>query len=177
MKARILSITALALLFASAAAAQTKITGAQLCQQPDTVGTTDPGDKPGHTMQLVKDACTWTTPLEMAGAKSKDGTSFSFSDVTATHLTNNGTYVAEMDNGDKFYVSFHESATMKDGKPVNSKGTWTFTGGTGKLKGLTGKGTHSVTVNADGTSTVTVDGDYSVAAPAPKKATMSKNPS
>jgi len=126
---------------------------------------------------LVKDACTWTTPLEMAGTKSKDGTSFSFSDVTATHLTNSGTYVAGMDNGDKFYVSFHESATMKDGKPVNSKGIWTFTGGTGKLKGLTGKGTHSVAVNADGTSTVSVEGDYSVAAAAPKKATMSKNPS
>jgi hypothetical protein len=66
---------------------------------------------------------------------------------------------------------------VKDGKPQVAKGTWSFTGGTGKLKGLTGKGTHTVTINADGSSVVSVEGDYSIAAPAPKKTTMSKNPS
>ncbi|HEY4742187.1 MAG TPA: hypothetical protein VIH76_16440 [Candidatus Acidoferrales bacterium] len=177
MKTRVLSITAVALLFASAAAAQTKISGKQNCPKPEVIGTTDPGDKPGHTLQLVKAACTWTTPIEMAGAKSKDGTSYAFSEITATRLINNGTYVAEMDNGDKFYVTFHESAMMKDGMPQGDKGTWSFTGGTGKLKGITGKGTHTVTLNPDGTSTVSVEGDYSIAAAAPKKTTMSKNPS
>jgi hypothetical protein len=177
MKARILSLTALALLFASAAAAQTKISGKQDCPKPEVIGTTDPGDKPGHTLQLVKAACTWTTPIEMAGAKSKDGTSYAFSEITATRLNNTGTYVAEMDNGDKFFVTFHESAMMKNGMPQGDKGTWSFTGGTGKLKGIIGKGTHTVTLNADGTSTVSVEGDYSVAAAAPKKTTMSKNPS
>jgi hypothetical protein len=176
MKARILSLTALALLLSSAAAAQTKISGAQQCQKPDIVGTTDAGDKPGHTMQLVKASCAWGTPLEMAGVKSKDGVSVAFADATSTRITSTGTYVANMDNGDKFFVSFRESAPVKDGKPQTVKGTWTFTGGTGKLKGLTGKGTHTVTMNDDGTAVVNVEGDYSVAAAAPKK-TMSKNPS
>ena len=176
MKARILSLTALALLFASAAAAQTKISGQQQCPKSDPVATADPGDKPGHTMSLVKVTCTWGTPLEMASIKSKDGTSYAFSEMTSTRITSTGTYVANMDNGDMFYVSFHESGMVKDGKPQGTKGTWTFTGGTGKLKGLTGKGTHTVTMNADGSAVVSVEGDYTIAAPAPKKA-MTKNPS
>ncbi len=174
MKSRILSITAVALLFASAAAAQTKISGQQQCPKSDPVGTADAGDKPGHTMSLVKITCTWGTPIEIEGAKSKDGTSVAFSEMTSTRLTNTGTYVANMDNGDKFYVSFRESGTVKDGKPQGTKGTWSFTGGTGKLKGITGKGTHTVTMNADGTSTVSVEGDYTIPAPMPKKAMAKK---
>jgi hypothetical protein len=105
MKARILSITALALLFASAAAAQTKISGQQQCPNSDPVATVAPGDKPGHTMALVKVTCTWGTPLEIAGAKSKDGTSYAFSELTSTRITSTGTYVASMDNGDMFSVN------------------------------------------------------------------------
>jgi hypothetical protein len=68
-------------------------------------------------------------------------------------------YVANMDSGDKFFVSFHDSSAVKDGKPQDVKGTWMYTGGTGKLKGIRGKGTCTVTPNADGTSLVDVEGD------------------
>jgi hypothetical protein len=35
---------------------------------------------------------------------------------------------------------------------------WSFNGGTGKLKGLKGKGTYQVNTNADGSATVDVKG-------------------
>ena len=176
MKLRIVSIVGLALLFASAAGAQTKVTGKQQCPKGEVVGTADAGDKAGHAMQLVKSGtCTWATPMEMAGGKSKDGSSVAFAETTSTRATGTGTYVGNMDNGDKFFVSFHDSAAVKDGKPQAVKGTWAYTGGTGKLKGITGKGTYTVTLNADGTSVVDVEGEYAVPAAAPKKAAAKKS--
>jgi hypothetical protein len=141
------------------------------CGKPETVGKADAGDRAGHTMELGKGSCTWTAPLEMAGLKSKDGNSVSFVEATSTRSSGTGTFVGDMDNGDKFFVSFHDSTTIKNGQPAGpSKGTWSYTGGTGKLKGLQGKGTYTVTVNADGTSTVAVEGDYIIAEPTPKAA-------
>src|SRR5215469_14537770 len=46
----------------------------------------------------------------------------------------------------------------------------------GELKGLQGKGKYTVTVNADGTSTVAVEGDYTIAEPTPNAAKQ-KSPS
>ena len=43
---------------------------------------------------------------------------------------------------------------------MSSEGTWTYTGGTGKLKGIKGKGTFKGTPNPDGTMTYQVDGEY-----------------
>ncbi|HKO05292.1 MAG TPA: hypothetical protein VJW51_11110 [Candidatus Acidoferrales bacterium] len=176
MKLRILSIMGLALLFASAAGAQTKVTGKQQCPKDEVVGTADAGDKPGHSLQLIKSGtCTWATPMEMEGGKSKDGSSVALVEITTTRATSSGTYVGNMENGDKFFVSFRDSAAVKDGKPGNAKGTWAYTGGTGKLKGITGKGTYTVTNNADGTSVVDVEGEYAVPAAAPKKAAAKKS--
>jgi len=79
-----------------------------------------------------------------------------------------------MENGDKFFVSFHDSAAVKDGKTAGAKGTWMYTGGTGKLKGVKGKGTYTVTMNADGTSTVDVEGDYEVGTAVKAKAPAAK---
>jgi len=50
---------------------------------------------------------------------------------------------------------------------LSTVGTWSFTGGTGKLKGLKGKGTYKGTGNADGSMTYEVEGDYEL--PAAKK--------
>src|SRR5580704_819518 len=76
MKARVASIAGLALLFASAVGAQTKVSGQHTCPKPpEVVGTAEAGDKAGHTLSIVKGTCSWTKPMEMAGEKSKDGTS------------------------------------------------------------------------------------------------------
>ena len=45
---------------------------------------------------------------------------------------------------------------------MSDAGTWSFTDGTGKLKGIQGKGTFKGSPNADGTMTYQVDGEYSL---------------
>lgn len=177
MRLRIACVMGLAFLFASAIGAQTKVSGQHKWPKAaETVGTAEAGDKPGHTLSIMKSTGgMWTTPLEMEGQKSTEGSSVAFVEMTATRATSNGTYVGDMDNGDKFFVSFHDTAAVKNGKPGVGKGTWSYTGGTGKLKGITGKGTYTVTPNADGSSMVDVEGEYSVPAASPKKA-MTKKP-
>lgn len=49
-----------------------------------------------------------------------------------------------------------------------------YTGGTGKLKGIKGKGTYTVTLNEDGSGVVDVEGEYTVTATAAKKTTAEK---
>jgi hypothetical protein len=174
MKLHIVGITGLVLLLAPVVGAQTKVSGAHKCAKPEVVGTTDVADKPGHTMTLVKDSCEWTTPIEMEGLKAKDGTSTIFVDTTATRSSSTGVYVGTMENGDKFFVSFHDTAPVKDGKAGAGKGSWSYTGGTGKLKGIEGKGTYTTSMNEDGTGGAEVEGEYSIAAAAPKKAMEKK---
>jgi len=79
-----------------------------------------------------------------------------------------GTHVTAMQSGDKMFVAFHDAYPIKDGKPADSTGQWSYTGGTGKLKGVKGKGTYKATANADGTINVAVEGEYELPAPAAK---------
>lgn len=177
MKARIVGLLCVAFLLATVAGAQTKITGKQNCAKAEVVGTVDAGDKTGHSLTVQKQSCTWSDGMEMAGLKSKDGMSAAFVEMWTTKAMSKGTYVGNMDNGDKFYVSFQDSMMLKDGKPTGpAKGTWSYTGGTGKLKGITGKGTYTVTPNEDGSGVVAVEGDYTIPTPAaaPKKAPKTK---
>lgn len=61
-------------------------------------------------------------------------------------------------------MRFGGSAThTKEGGLDTATGTWKYTGGTGKLKGITGKGTYKGKGNADGSTTWEVEGDYSLA--------------
>jgi len=174
MKLRFVGILGLAMLLAPVVGAQTKVSGSHKCDKAEVVGTTDVGDKAGHSMSILKHSCKWTTQMEMEGQKTTDGTSVFFSEMTATKANDSGTYIGNMDNGDKFFVSFHDTAAVKDGKPGEAKGTWFYTGGTGKLKGITGKGTYTVKTNEDGTAEADVEGEYSIAAAAPKKAAAKK---
>jgi hypothetical protein len=141
--------------------AETKISGTQQCkaEQPSPVAI---GDKPNHAFAIVKAECTWPKPIEMAGGQTKAGTDVIAMEMNGNTATDHGYYVGVMDNGDKFFVNFGGTSTSKDGKPVGSKGTWSFTGGEGKLKGLKGKGTYKGTPNADGTVTNQIDGEYSL---------------
>jgi hypothetical protein len=64
-----------------------------------------------------------------------------------------------MDNGDKYFVSYQGNGTSKDGTYQSAKGTWNFTGGTGKLKGIKGKGTYSCAAAGDNVN-CDIEGDY-----------------
>jgi hypothetical protein len=146
------------LVLAATASAQTKMSGTASC-------TADPpapvaiGDKPGHAFSITKAACTWSK-LEMGGSQAKDGVSVGMGETNGNTTTEHGYHVGTMDNGDKWTCSFQGKTLAKDGKPTADTGTWAFTMGTGKLKGIKGKGTFKGTPNADGTWTYEIAGEY-----------------
>ena len=147
------------------ASAQTKISGTGKCNpKPDTEQAVEVGDRANHTLNVQKFSCTWTTPMEMEGLKSKAYIVTVLADSSGPKSTDRGYVVIDMDNGDKAFVRFQGSSMTKDSKPDSGEGTWSYTGGTGKLKGLTGKGTYKGANGADGYADQ-VEGEYMIAAP------------
>jgi hypothetical protein len=149
-----------AIALTAAAAAQTKTSGTIQCGKPDPQHAIEVGDKPGHMMGIGKSTCTWSPSMEIAGSKTKDGYSISFDEMTGNKYSGHGVHVSTMDNGDKIYVKFQGGGTLKDGALQTDSGTWSYTGGTGKLKGIKGKGTYKGKGNTDGTMTYEIAGDY-----------------
>ena len=170
MKIRMMTVAGLALLVASAVSAQTKFSGTVQCAKPDPNYTIEVGDMPGHTLTLEKDACKWTSATEINGLKIGDDNGVGTSEAWATKVSSTGTRVVTMDNGDKMFATTKDTSPVKDKMPTNIAGTFTITGGTGKLKGIKGHGTYKVTPAADGSASVTVEGEYTMAAPAAPKA-------
>lgn len=161
MNVRTVSVAFPVFFVVSILAAQTKIAGKQHCPKPQALATAQVGDEAGHTMTLEKSTCTWLAPMEMLGQRSTDGTFVAFSEASSHRAATNGTYVGNMDNGDKFYIEFHW-ATLKDGTPSEKvKGNWAFTGGTGKLSRITGEGTYTATENENG-GEANMEGEYVV---------------
>jgi len=127
--------------------AQTKISGTVKCSKPDEQHALEVGDRPNHSLMIAKGKCTWTKPLEIAGTQVKD-------DIGTGYVVNTWA------NGDKSYVRTQGSATLKDGTIDSAEGTWSFTGGTGRLKGVKGKGTYKGKGASDGSVTYEVEGEY-----------------
>jgi hypothetical protein len=111
---------------------------------------------------LQKLQCTWTVPLEIAGAKVKTSVDISTGDMQGMKIKNEGYNVGTMDTGGKFTVSYSGVTTTAKDNSAGFAGKWMFTGGTGKLKGIKGGGTYKGTGKADGSGTVLVEGDYTL---------------
>lgn len=135
---RIFFAIALVCFVAATAAAQTKFSGTLQCGQADTEHAIPVGDVPDHSLAVLQAKCTYSKPIEIAGAKSVSTVVTITNEVSGDTVRARGCQVATMDSGDKVFIS-HEGTGGSDGQD----GTWTFTGGTGKLKGIKGKGTYS----------------------------------
>jgi hypothetical protein len=147
-------------LVAAVLSAQTKTSGTATCKpNPSTpVALTD---QPNHAFAIGGAQCTWTK-FEVAGQPYKNGVSTDLDEITGDTTSFHGYHVATTTSGDTTAAKYQGTAKSKDGKPVSSEGTWTFTSGTGKLKGIKGKGTFKGTANADGSMTYQVDCEYSL---------------
>jgi hypothetical protein len=113
-------------------------------------------------MVLEKETCKWTEPVGIGSDKAKDGYSVASVDVTAMRAAGSGTHVGTTEGGDKTFVAYRYTTPLKDGKPGEAHGTWSYTGGTGKLKGIKRSGTFKTTFAEDGTSTTEVEGEYTL---------------
>ncbi|MEP6994585.1 MAG: hypothetical protein ABI968_08705 [Acidobacteriota bacterium] len=149
-----------AAVLATSVFAQTKASGATQCKA-DPATPLAVGDEPDHSYVVGKSQCTWSK-FEIGGAPYKEGISVYMNEIKGDKSTSSGYHTATLANGDKCACSFHGTGMSKDGKLVSDGGTWTYTSGTGKCKGIKGKGTYKGTPNADGTMTYQVDGDYSL---------------
>jgi hypothetical protein len=156
---KLFTMAALVCFAAVTAIGQTKISGTAQCGKSDPQHLVPVGDRPDHSLGVEQTKCTWTKPMEIEGAKSKDGVSTETTDISGDTIRAHGFHVSTMDSGDKFFVWYQGTATTKDGALVSQTGTWGFTGGTGKLKGIKGKGTFTCTPSGDVTS-CEVEGDY-----------------
>jgi hypothetical protein len=160
MRSKLSMTFALVMSLALTASAQTKTSGTISCAKADPAHSIDVGDRTDHALSISKSACTWTKPMDIAGLQTKDGYDVAYDDASGSKARGSGYHVSTMSNGDKMYVRFQGNDTMKDGKLDTSTGTWSYTGGTGKLKGIKGKGTYKGKADASGNIVTEVEGDY-----------------
>lgn len=139
--------------------AQSKLSGKMQCAKPDPSYAVPVADKANHAMSLAGAKCLWSQG-DIGGDPLKDENDTYVSDVIGNLSRDRGYGVGSVANGDQYFVRFDGTTTLKADVPVGARCTWTFTGGTGKLKGLTGKGTCKGTFNADGTASWVIQGEY-----------------
>jgi len=159
---RIFMVAAAVLFCAATLSAQNKVSGTAQCAKPDPVQAIPVGDRPDHSLVVEQSKCIYIKPMEIGGDKSKDGVSTETADISGNISKARGFHVATMESGDKAFFSYQGTATNKDGAVVELKGTWGLSGGSGKLKGIKGKGTFSCKPAGENL-TCDVEGEYQLA--------------
>lgn len=159
MRVRFMLVFVLGALLAAGLSAQTKVSGTATCKPPAPPTPVALTDKPNHSFMIGQAQCTWTG-FAVAGLDGKDGVSTDLDEVTGDTTSFHGYHVMTFSNGDTTACSYKGTGKLKDGKPLGGSGTWTYTSGTGKLKGIKGGGTFKGTPNPDGSMSYKVEGEY-----------------
>jgi len=164
MKYSMAWVIAFGLVSAVHLAAQTKISGTLACAKPAPLYSLDVGDRTGHVLVLAKSTCSWTQPMLIDGVNTTESHDVNMVDVDGLNSDSNGYDVTDMANGDRVFIRFSGTdRSMTDGKPLSS-GTWRFIGGTGRFKGISGKGTYKGGPDANGIYVSEIDCDYTLPA-------------
>jgi hypothetical protein len=152
------------ILMAASASAQTKISGTIHCAKPDQQNAIAVGDRPTHAFVLMKNQCIWTAPMKIDGVRAMAGEDTGFVETYGGTSRDSGYNITTMENGDQFVVSYLGTSTVdRNGALQLQTGMWSFVSGTGKLKGITGKGIYKGTGASDGGITTEIEGEYQIA--------------
>lgn len=162
MKFKVLQPTVLLAVIAGPAFAQTHISATLKCGKADASQPVEVGDQPGHVLMVMKMSCTYSKPTEIAGLKAATHNATEFTEMTGAKFQDRGFGVSTMENGDKAYAHAQDMGIMNEAGKFTDEGTWTFTGGTGKLKGLKGKGSYKSSGSTDGGEEIQIEGEYSL---------------
>jgi hypothetical protein len=155
----LIAVAGLACLACASAVAQTAFSGTCVCKR-GAEQLLPVGDHPEHSLGVEQYKCDWNKPIELGGDKAKGGVATNTTDVSGSKSRFRGVHVITLQSGDKVSLPYQGvGENSKDGKDAHSKGTFTMSDGTGKLKGVTGKGAFSCKSTADGLS-CEVDGQY-----------------
>lgn len=142
-----------------AAGTYVKVEGKVRCGKPETTHAIEVPDRPGHALVIAKRQCSWTEPMEIMGAKMKDGELVSFAEKMEGVLHTNGFEVDTLDDGEK--LTMHPNGQIQGEKgPASAKGRWNFMRGTGKYKGIKGAGSYEGNLGADDVLTLEFEGVY-----------------
>jgi hypothetical protein len=158
----VLLTAAIACTWSNGALAQTKIAWTDSCGKAEPDYTVPVGDLAGHTLGVSQVKCQATQPAEISGDKGKEAVATLTSDTSGDKSRERGVYVLTMTSGDKAFLPFQGNVTLKDNKPTVSQGTWILVGGSGKLKGIKGKGTFHCEATGDGFNCAG-EGEYELA--------------
>src|SRR5436190_3361305 len=165
MRTTVLCACALgALVTTSAAQTSMKFDGKQECAKPEPNYTVPVADTAKHAISLGVAKCTWSDGA-IGGERLKDEEDTFVSDAAGNSSHDRGYGVGSVQNGDKYFIHFKGTTTLKDSAPVSADCTWKFSGGTGKLKGIEGKGTCKGTFQPDGRAAWKISGEYHLATP------------
>lgn len=131
------------------------------CNAPSPAYNVPVPDAANHAYGIDQVTCT-ATKGEIAGIKEKDGIATEFAEVTGNASKGHGIFVETLANGDKVTVAYQATGTMNGAQFVSGSNTWAVTSGTGKVKGMTGKGTCKAKGNPDGTADFDCTGTYTI---------------
>jgi hypothetical protein len=144
---------------ASGAANLVKVEGKVRCEKPAPEYSIEVPDRPGHALMIAERKCTWTEPLVILGARTKDGVAVSFTERMEGTLHIHGFETDTLDNGEKLTWQSMGQVLAEKG-PVDSNGRWSLMRGTGKFKGIKGGGTYGGKLEANNVLTLDFDGVY-----------------
>lgn len=128
---------------ATLALAQTHIAGTAECSGPEQIHVMRLSDHANHFFVMSQGKCQWTKPIEIAGTKTQSDEATVSKEVRGNHARVRGYVTETTTSGDKFSYRILGEQVIDHGKTVSEHGHWTIVSGTGKLKGLHGKGTYT----------------------------------
>jgi hypothetical protein len=165
MQFRALPLLLTASVLSALASGQSKISGTVKCVRPDQSQKIAIGDRPNHSFAISQGKCTWIKPMTIADIETKEDIGTNSEETTSAGARVRGYVVGTMSNGDKFTARTFAHDVYKGGNLQSTQGTWNFTSGTGKLKGIKGGGAFTGQPDSDGSVIVEVVGQYTL----PKK--------
>ncbi len=117
-------------------------------------------DSPNHELNLVE----VTGPQKSTDAKWNDAkvTYWGIADLVAGSGAQRGYFVNDHADGDRDCGTF-EGKIAASGEQVTLEGTWEFTGGTGKLQGLSGSGSYKGSMASPSEVDMEWTGEYQLA--------------
>ena len=145
------------------ASAQTNIYGSLKCDPVAMRRNAPAGSKPTSKTVTSQQKCSWTQPLQINGSQTNDALSNVESTIDGLESHDTGDQVNHMVSGEQFTVHFSGTGILdSNGAPRSQQGTWTFTSGTGTLKGITGQGDYTGLRRAEGGMSYDVRGKYDI---------------
>lgn len=135
------------------------VKGSVRCGKPDPAYKIDVPDRPGHSLIIAHRKCTWTEPMVILGAKTKDGVWDTFTERMEGGLHPHSYEVDTLDDGET--ITMQTMGTVEsDTGPSTTKGRWSYMRGTGKFKGIKGGGTYEGKLDANDVLTLDLEGVY-----------------